>query len=102
MFIDASREYREGKAQNYLRDEDIDKIARVFHAAADMEGYARVVPIAQIEAAEWNLNISRYVAAQQNEEHVDLAGALKRLAKLEAARDDAEARMRTALKGLGL
>ena len=30
MFIDASHDYREGKAQNYLRDEDVEKIARAF------------------------------------------------------------------------
>lgn len=102
MFIDASREYREGKAQNYLRDADVETIARTFHAGADVGGYARVVSHAEIESAEWNLNISRYVAAEQAEEHIDLAGALKRLAELETARNDAEAHMRAVLKGLGL
>ena len=102
LIVDASREYREGRAQNYLRDEDLEKIARTFHAGADVEGYARVVPVAEIEAAEGSLNISRYVAAGQDEEHVDLAGVLKRLADLETARNDAEARMRAALKDLGL
>jgi type I restriction enzyme M protein len=102
LFIDASREYREGKAQSYLRDEDVEKIATTFHAGADVEGYARVVPVAEIESAESNLNISRYVAATQDEEHVDLPGALKRLSELEVARNEAEARMSAKLKGLGL
>ncbi len=102
MFIDASREFREGNAQNYLRDEDVQKIARTFHAGADAEGYARVVPLTEIEPAGWDLNISRYVLAEENDEHVDLASALSKLAELEAARNEAEARMRTALKGLGL
>jgi type I restriction enzyme M protein len=102
IFIDASREYREGKAQNYLRDEDVEKIARTFHAATNVEGYARVVPIVEIEAAQWNLNISRYVAIEQEQGHIDLSGALKRLSELEVARNEAEARMRTVLKELGL
>ena len=53
----------------------------------------------RFEAADWSLNISRYVAAQQDEEHLDLAGALEKLAELEPTRNDAEARMRAALKG---
>ena len=60
LFIDASREFREGKAQNYLRDEDVEKIASTFHAWKDVEKYARVVPFDEIEKNDWNLNIRRY------------------------------------------
>ena len=101
LFVDASREYREGKAQNYLRDEDFEKIAHTVNVGTDVERYARLVPLAEIEAAEWNLNISRYVASDQDGEHVDLAGALKRLSELEAARVEAEARMTKCLRELG-
>ena len=37
LFIEASREFREGSAQNYLREEDVKKIAAAFHAFKDVE-----------------------------------------------------------------
>jgi type I restriction enzyme M protein len=33
LFINADREYREGKAQNHLRPEDVDKIVNAYRAA---------------------------------------------------------------------
>ena len=35
LFVEASREFREGSAQNYLRDEDVKKIAAAVHAFKD-------------------------------------------------------------------
>lgn len=61
LFINADREYREGKAQNHLRPEDVDKIVRAYRAKQDIPAYARMVPIAEIEAEDWNCNIRRYV-----------------------------------------
>jgi type I restriction enzyme M protein len=39
LFINADREYREGKAQNHLRPEDIDKIV---HAYRDGQEHRRL------------------------------------------------------------
>ncbi|MCI5212610.1 MAG: restriction endonuclease subunit S, partial [Candidatus Electrothrix sp. ATG2] len=61
FFINADREYREGKAQNHLRPEDIDKIVNAYRQGADIPSYARKVPVAEIEAEEFNCNIRRYV-----------------------------------------
>ncbi|CAN7715558.1 N-6 DNA methylase [Pseudorhodoferax sp. LjRoot39] len=61
LFINADREYREGKAQNHLRPEDIDKIVHVYRANADVPAYARRVPYAEIAAEDFNCNIRRYV-----------------------------------------
>jgi type I restriction enzyme M protein len=61
FFINADREYREGKAQNFLRPEDMSKIVDVYRRRQDVPGYARVVPIPEIEAEEFNCNIRRYV-----------------------------------------
>ncbi len=61
FFINADREYREGKAQNYLRPEDIAKIVHVYRERKDVAGYARLVPVSEIEAEDFNCNIRRYV-----------------------------------------
>lgn len=61
LFINADREYREGKAQNHLRPEDIDKIVYAYRAGKDIPAYARKVPKAEIVAEDYNCNIRRYV-----------------------------------------
>ena len=61
LFINADREYREGKAQNHLRPEDIDKIVHAYRAGLDILAYARRVPVAEIKAEDYNCNIRRYV-----------------------------------------
>lgn len=61
LFINADREYREGKAQNFLRPEDISKIVHVYREQKDVPGYARRVPVSEIVAEEYNCNIRRYV-----------------------------------------
>lgn len=61
LFINADREYREGKAQNHLRAEDIDKIVHAYRAGQDIPAYARRVPVAEIQAEDYNCNIRRYV-----------------------------------------
>jgi type I restriction enzyme M protein len=61
LFINADREYREGKAQNHLRPEDIDKVIYAYRANKDIPAYARRVPKAEIIAEDYNCNIRRYV-----------------------------------------
>jgi len=61
LFINADREYREGKAQNHLRPEDIDKIVHAYRDGRDIPAYARRVPISEIKAEDYNCNIRRYV-----------------------------------------
>ncbi len=61
LFINADREYREGKAQNHLRAEDVDKIIHAYRAGTDIAAYARRVPVDEIKAEDYNCNIRRYV-----------------------------------------
>ncbi len=65
-FINADRDYREGKAQNFLRAEDISRIVHAYRTLASgdrdaLPGYARRVPVAEIEGEDFNCNIRRYV-----------------------------------------
>ncbi len=61
LFINADREYREGKAQNHLRPEDIDKIVYAYRQGGEIPAYARPVPVAEIREEGYNCNIRRYV-----------------------------------------
>jgi len=66
VFINADRDYREGKAQNFLRAEDISRIVHAYRTLTsggteEIPGYARHVPVSEIEGEDFNCNIRRYV-----------------------------------------
>ena len=62
LFINADREYGEGKNQNRLRPEDIEKIDFVFTHRRELPMYSRLVPKSEIvDTHDYNLNIRLYV-----------------------------------------
>jgi type I restriction enzyme M protein len=61
LFINADREYKEGKNQNSLRPEDIEKITQVYRTRQTLDKYARLVSVEELQKEEFNLNIRRYV-----------------------------------------
>ncbi len=91
LFINADREYAEGKNQNKLRPEDIEKIDYVFTYKREYPKYSRLVDKAEIvEKHDFNLNIRRYVDNTPNPEPEDvkahLIGGIPE-AEIEAQRD---------------
>ena len=77
LFINADREYAEGKAQNKLRPEDIEKIDFVFTHKRGIPKYSRLVDKAEIvETHDYNLNIRRYVDNTPDPEPEDVQAHL--------------------------
>jgi len=103
LFIDASQEgsYRPGKAKNFLDPEHVEQIAQAFHDYADIPGFTHVADVSEIEANDFNLNISRYVEPQVEAEQIDIGEALRRLHELERERDEAVKKMDGLLVELG-
>ena len=62
FFINADAEYGEGKVQNFLRPEDIEKIDYVFTHKIEIPKYSKLVDNKTIAGEhDYNLNIRRYV-----------------------------------------
>ena len=61
LFINADREYKDGKNQNKLRPEDIEKITYTYRKNADTPAYSRNVTLDELEKEDFNFNIRRYV-----------------------------------------
>ncbi len=80
FFINADREYKEGKNQNTLRPEDIEKISYIYTHKKPLAKYSRLVLKAELEAEEYNCNIRRYVdnapEPTPNDVHAHLKGGL--------------------------
>ncbi len=62
LFVNADREYAEGKNQNKLRPEDVEKIDFVFSNKREIPKYSRLVEKSEIvDKHDFNLNIRRFV-----------------------------------------
>ena len=60
LFINADREYAEGRAQNHLLPEHIEKIVNIFENFAESPGFSAIVPNTTLRENDCNLNIRRY------------------------------------------
>ena len=77
LFINADREFAEGKNQNKLRPEDIEKIDYVFTHKIERHKYSRLVSKAEIvDKHDYNLNIRRYVDNTPDPEPQDVRAHL--------------------------
>jgi type I restriction enzyme M protein len=60
LFINADREYTEGRAQNMLRPQHEQKIVATYRDFADVEYFAKVVTATELAENDFNCNIRRY------------------------------------------
>ena len=104
LFINASSEehYEKGKRQNYLREEDVEKIIKAYKSRATESRYAREVSLSEIKENGYNLNITRYVNLSKDEEIVDLAAVQAKLVDIEKEITTARDEHNKFLRELGL
>ena len=60
LFINADRDYGEGRAQNHLRPRDEEKITAAYRDFADVDGFAKTVAIEELAENDFNCNIRRF------------------------------------------
>jgi len=100
LIIDAEKDFEEGKNQNRLRKRDIEKIVSTYDNFKDVDKYARVVDIEELEENEFNLNVSRYVENGDEEVVIDVKSVWKELAEIEKERDMADKKVEKFIKEL--
>jgi type I restriction enzyme M protein len=83
MFIDASREFDDGKRQNKLGQANIDKIVASFRTGKDVAKYAHHATPAELRENDFNLNIPRYVDTFEAEEDIDVEKLEAKIEKIE-------------------
>ncbi len=76
LFINGELEYEEGKNQNRLRNEDIEKIVSIFESYEDTKRYSKVVGMDEIRENDYNLNIRRYADTSPPPETFDVKAIL--------------------------
>lgn len=101
MFIDASREFKSGKNQNVLTQENIDKIVKTYRSGDNVDKYAYVATLDEIRENDYNLNIPRYVDTFEEEAEIDLMAVRSERLALQSELTDLEAEMAGYLEELG-
>lgn len=103
LFIDASREFDQGKSQNYIREDfEVRKIVDTYRAQKAIPRYSYVATRDEIVDNEYNLNIPRYVDTFEEEKEVDIASVEQSIVSLEGELAAVRAEMTKALQELGL
>lgn len=106
IFLDASRNYLEGKAQNSLRFEDIAQIVSTYKSGREsqheVDNYCRLISLDEIRANDGNLNIARYIDNGEVENIVDVAATLVQLSALAQDEFIIDAKLESYLEELGL
>lgn len=102
LFIDASKEYKSGKRQNVLEEEHIQKIYDACRQRQNIDKFAHVASMAEIEENGFNLNIPRYVDSSEDEPEIDLAEVAGRIRKTSDEIEIVSAELRASFDLLGL
>jgi type I restriction enzyme M protein len=102
IFIDAGREFKEGKNQNSLEDAHIEKITDAYNKLEDIDKFMRIVDMKEIRENDYNLNIARYIDTSEEEEVIDLAATLSEIAEIEKREKKIDETLAGYLKELGL
>jgi type I restriction enzyme M protein len=86
IIVDASKEFKTGRAQNELLPEHVEHIHDWYRDYKDLPDIARVVTLEEIAANDHNLNIPRYVEPKNDQVVLTVDAAMKQLrANAEAA-----------------
>ena len=102
LFIDASRDFEEGKAQNFLSDVHMTKILDAYKARKSMPKYSHLATREEVAGNDFNLNIPLYVDTFEEEAPVDLVAVKSEIERIDRELVTTRAELGAALKELGL
>lgn len=101
LFIDASREFKSGKNQNNLSEENIAKIIATYRTRESVDKYAYLATLQQVKDNDYNLNIPRYVDTFEEEAEIDLVAVRAEREQLKTQLAELEVQMAKHLEELG-
>ena len=101
-YIDASKEFKPGKVQNELSDENIQKIVDAYLGRKDIDNYAHVASMDEIIENGYNLNMPRYITTSEKVEEINISQVKTELAEITAKKMAAIDKVNSTMKMLGL
>ncbi|EXA91198.1 MULTISPECIES: type I restriction-modification system subunit M [unclassified Acinetobacter calcoaceticus/baumannii complex] len=101
LFIDASREFKSGKNQNNLTEDNIAKIVETYRTRKSIDKYAYLATLQEVKNNDYNLNIPRYVDTFEEEAEIDLVAVRAEREQLKTQLAELEVQMAKYLEELG-
>jgi type I restriction enzyme M protein len=102
LFINASKLFKKGRPKNYLPDEIIEQVGKLYARRKDEEGISKVIANEEAARNDFNLSPSRYVVGNDREDVLPLQDAVVQFREAEEERAEADAKLKEVLRGLGL
>jgi type I restriction enzyme M protein len=101
LFIDASRDFENGKNQNRIRPKDITKIFDTYHNWEAKDKYSYIAKREKIIENDYNLNIPRYVDTFVEEVPIDIKATQEEIKEIKKKLANVEEQMAAYLNELG-
>jgi len=102
LLINASKLFKKGRPKNYLPEESINLIADIYLNWKEEEGISKIIAREEATRNDYNLSPSRYVAQNGEDDTLDLEDAIVQLKEAEEERNEADEKLRTILKEMGV
>jgi type I restriction enzyme M protein len=96
-----SKEYKEGKNQNTLNPESIEKTIKAYGGMQDIEKFMRIVDLEEIKENDYNLNIARYIDTSSEEEIINIENVINKIVDIEEKEKEIDTKLNEYLKTLG-
>jgi type I restriction enzyme M protein len=94
IFIDASKYSTKASKNDYLSDENIEDIYKLYADRKDVDHIAKVVSIEDIQKAEYNLSVSTYVEPEDTTEKIDIKALNAEIDQIVAKENELRAKIK--------
>ena len=101
LLINASKEYVKGTPKNYLAQEHIEKIARVYEEFREVDGFSKIITIKEARENDYNLSPSRYIPTYYDEGYRSIDEILQDLKVLQREALEIDRQLHNILYHLG-
>ena len=102
LLINGSKLFKKGRPKNYVPDESIDLIANIYLKWKEKEGISKIITREEAAKNDYNISPSRYVSQNGEDETLDLQDAIVQLKEAEEERKEADEKLQSILKEMGL
>lgn len=102
ILINASKLFAKGRPKNYLTDQNIHHVFKIYSKWRDEEGISKVIKNEEAIKNDFNISPSRYVSQNGGEEVLPLDEAIVLLKEAEEERAAADKKLKVILEKMGL
>lgn len=101
FLVNASKEFVKGDPKNYINDEQIKKIADIYNAKKEIDGFSMFVGKDKFIKNDYNISPTRYIHNGSVEEYKPVEEILGELAEVEVKAKEVDKNLQKVLKELG-